>query len=131
MLVFFIGQHFARREDTIGEGRENRRESTLWGIRGMLTHLAGALLASADETHPYEKWRVRLLQLYREQLEPKLVDRLIENLVTPQHTDFQTYLHEMVDFSDKILEFTLTRCPDVFPVLMAMRKEIPFTTHPD
>lgn len=131
MLVFFIGQHFARREDTIGEGREGRRESTLWGIKGMLTHLSGALLASADETHPYEKWRVRLLQIYRDQLDPEMVDALVGYLTAPRFDDFRAYLNEAVDFSDRVLTFIISRRPEVLSVLMEMRKEIPFTTHPD
>lgn len=63
MLMMMTLQYFSLREDAIGEAREQRRESSLWLIKEALSRAVGALLDAFGESHSYDEWRVRLLQL--------------------------------------------------------------------
>lgn len=131
MLVLMTVQHFSLREDAIGEAREQRRESSLWLIKEALSRAAGALLAAFGESHSYDKWRVRLLQLRAHAIGANLAGALVEHLTNPKIGDLDTYIREAIDLSDDVIETAMMNCPDVLPTLMKLRNEqIPLTTHP-
>jgi hypothetical protein len=132
LLVLMIVQHFSLREDAIGEAREGRRESSLWLMRESVSRAAGALLASVGESHSYDKWRVRLLQLHEPRLGAKPVRTLINYLIgTTICDDVQAYLRDAIDLSDEVLESAMINRPEVLPILMKLREEQPtaMTTH--
>lgn len=132
LMVLMTVHHFSLREDAIGEAREGRRESSLWLMGQALSCAAGMLLASTGDSHPYDKWRVRLLQLHADDIESAVGKKLIEALITPPgNQDADTYLREAIDLSDEVVESALINCSDVLPVLMKIRdQQPPLTTHP-
>jgi hypothetical protein len=130
MLVLYTIQHFSLREDAIGEAREGRYESCLWLVRDSLSRAAGALLASKGESHSYDKWRVRQLQLNVNQVDEKLASALIEHLTAPKVDDPDRYLRDAVNLADDVIEAAVMNCPETIPILMKLRNEqIPLTTH--
>jgi hypothetical protein len=130
MMLLAIGQHFNRREDAIGEAREGRSESAVWVWRDALSFLACALLGSIEETHPYSKWWIRLLQLRRDEAGADLADGLIERLTKPVWGDVTVYLRDAIDFADTVISAILIRRAELLPVLQELLKDASFTTYP-
>jgi hypothetical protein len=119
-VALMILQHFLHREDAIGEAREGRRESALWSLKIAFGYVAGLLLASVDETNPNPKWRVRLLQLRRDEVGAELADSVVEHLVSPRVDDLEAYFRTLLQLCDTVLEAVAARHPAVF----ARREEI-------
>jgi Nucleotidyltransferase domain len=131
LMIFSLAEHFSRREDAIGEMREGRTESAAWAVREALSHLACAVLASVDESHPSPKWRVRLLQLRRTEIGTELADTLVARLTLPRWEDFDAYLRDAIEFADTVIESILIRRAELLPVLMELQNDIRVRTHLD
>jgi hypothetical protein len=131
LLVLHTIGHFTLREDAIGQAREGYRESSVWMIKHALSLAINALLAAVGESHPSDKWSVRLLRDHQVDLGPAFVGELIAHLTGRAPLgDFDLYLRDAIELSDRIIDTALLKRPEVLSVLMRIKDQRPgLTTH--
>ena len=122
-------QHFAAREDAISHVVEGDIESACWIFTRSVAEMAGALLASVDETQYADRWLIRLLRRHEQQIGPELADRLISLMLVPVRT--HRGIAEAMGFLDALLLIVVERLPLLAGAYARLAEEYPIRTQFD
>jgi hypothetical protein len=123
--------HNIYREDAIAQVRYGDNLTALGMLRIMMDHLASAMLASVGETHPYPKWRVRLLNWYKGDLGDETVEKVIRYLFPDPKSDASETVREALEFADAAISEIALRCPQVISAMLALDNLFIFVKQPD
>jgi hypothetical protein len=131
LILHGLGTHNIYREDAIAQVRYGDNLSALGMLRITMDHLASAVLASVGETHPYPKWRVRLLNWYKGDLGDETVEKLIRYLFPDPKSDASETIREALEFADSAIAGIASRCPQIISAMLAMNSLFTFVKQPD
>lgn len=131
LILHGLGNHNIYREDAIAQVRYGDNLSALAMLRIAMDFLARALLASVGETHPYLKWRVRLLNWYKGDLGQETVEKLIGYLFPDPKSDASRTVREALEFADSAISEIASRCPQIISAMLAMNNLFTFVRQPD
>jgi hypothetical protein len=126
LTLYWVMCHYIFREDVIAQTQEDHALSALWMLRLAIDCIAAALLASIEETNPYPKWRVRLLERNRATLGQAEVDMLLGYLFPAPGMEIKGYLKDVFAFCDKLIGQCLKRQPAIRATLMIANNRFPF-----
>lgn len=126
LTLYWIMCHYIFREDVIAQAQEEHSLSALWMLRLALDCMAAALLASIEETNPYPKWRVRLLERNRASLGQLDVDTLLGYLFPGPDVESKSYLKDVFALCDRLIGQCLKRRPMIRATLMIASNRFPF-----
>jgi len=131
VILHGLGTHNIYREDAIAQIRYGDSLTALAMLRITMDHLASAVLASVGETHPYPKWRVRLLNWYKGDLGDETVEKLIGYLFPDPKSNASETVREALEFADAAIAGIASRCPQIISAMLAMSNLFTFVKQPD
>ncbi|HSE18451.1 MAG TPA: hypothetical protein VLB46_15465 [Pyrinomonadaceae bacterium] len=131
LILHGLGMHNVFREDAIAQVRYGDNLTALVMLRIMMDHLASSMLASVGETHPYPKWRVRLLNWYRGDLGEETVDKVLRYLFPDPQADASQVVREALEFADAAIAEIAMRCPQAISAMLALNNLFIFVKQPD
>jgi hypothetical protein len=125
MVLSSISDHFAYREDVIGQSRTQRTDSALYMLGFAVSAAASFTLASIGETNPEAKWRVSLVQQHRHAIGEALADALLQYLVPTRPLTFED-IRGALKLSDTALAQVMPRRPDLLSAFTEFSKRVKF-----
>jgi len=121
-------QHFALREDVLGQLTVGEVESAGFMMFFAMDHVVSLVLASVGETSPDSKWRVRLLRRHQAAIGVATVDGLCRYLT--QGVKGELEIQNAIGFCDKVIGDAFNRRQDLVPLLAGLDEAITFVLNP-
>ena len=131
LILHGLGTHNIYREDAIAQVRYGDNLSALRMLTIMTDFLAIAALASVGETHPYLKWRVRLLNWYKADLGEETVEKFIRYIFPDPKADAAQTVREALEFADSVIAAIASRRPQIISAMLAMNDLFTYVKQPD
>jgi hypothetical protein len=127
-MMRHVVDHYAAREDAIGQTQEGDRRSALWMLRASMTSLAQAVLASVGVTEYRRKWLWRNLERHRSAIGDPQMQMFSELLCDWPAGDLAAILEKACAFADQEVAAAFQRKPQLLPLMGFFSSRTPTVT---